>query len=113
MGGWSSQVHHHQDVICDTGLQRSASVKAKLLEVSAEVEPGVFLLPPHYALADSLVHGDHRVMTPDEIDPDYIDQDERPRLREALEVLGCPEDEIPGIMAPYDFTLSDGQDLSI
>jgi len=105
MGGWSGQVHHHQDVIGPEGLDRKASVLAVLRDAAAELSPGTFLLPPAHALADSLIHGDHRVMPPDEIDPDYLEKDERQTLRDALSELGCSGEEAEALASPYDAVL--------
>jgi hypothetical protein len=105
MGGWTGQVHLHQDFIGPGGLTRSSKIQEVLLAVSAEVEPGTYLVPPAYALADSLIHKDHRIMPADEIDPDYLDRDERPFLRSALEALGAHYDEIDDLVKPYEASL--------
>lgn len=105
MGGWTCQVHLHQDVISETGLQRSALVIEKLIRVADDLETGCFRVPPAYGLADSLMHRDHRIMPADEIDPDYIDRDERPHLLNALVDLGCTEKQAQHLAAPYDTVL--------
>lgn len=102
MGGWTCQVHHHQDVICKGGLKRSPDIISKMKPFALEMEAGLFMLPPAYALADSLIHKDHRVMPPDEIENDYLDQDEAVNLRQALKDFGCSDDEVDVLAAPYD-----------
>ena len=102
MGGWTTQVYYHQDVIAADSLVRSPEVLAVLLQSSMETSPGTWLLSPAYALADSLIHQDHHVVPPDEIDPDYLDQDERENLRLALRKLGCKEADIESLARPYD-----------
>lgn len=106
MGGWSTQVHHARDVIetdpQGQGLHRSADALAVLRrEAQPTAEADEMMLPPAYALADSLVHGDHRIMPPDEIDPDYLDRDELPALEAALRALGASAEEIARYAARY------------
>jgi hypothetical protein len=102
MGGWTGQVHLKQDVIgFDGDLSRSASVIETMISVSPLIEEGTYRLPPEYALADGLIHNDHRIMPPDEIDPDYLDRDERAPFKEALLALGASPDDVDDLMAPY------------
>ncbi len=104
MGGWSHQVHHAKDVIspdAPNSLIRSDAIMSVLSLVAFEVEPGVYRLPPAYALADGLVHKDHRIMLPDEIDPDYLDRDERPAVIDALKALGMGQGDIAPALEPY------------
>jgi len=106
MAAWSGQVHHHQDEISASGLQRTVKVIDRMMRVMEHVEEYTYILPPHYALADSLIHKDHRIMPPDEIDPDYIERDERAGLIAALQDLGCSLEDAKCLAAPYDEVLS-------
>lgn len=105
MGGWTGQVHHHQDIIEPDDQHRSPAVMAVLQAVAVSVGEGLHMLPPAYALADSLLHDGLRLMPPDEIDPDYLDQDERQSLHDALTHLGCPADRVEILASPYEDVL--------
>lgn len=111
MGGWTTQVQLSPDVI-DTegtspgGLRRTARVLEVLEAAARETETaGEKMLPPAWALADSLAHADHRIMPPDEIDPDYVEEDARPVLRSALAALGVSPDRRDAILQDYDEAL--------
>jgi hypothetical protein len=110
MGGWSPQIHHHRDFIetgAGEGLKRPDGIVELMLSVAVPTTSSEeVMLPPHYALADGLIYQDHAVMPPDEIDPDYLDQDERPALRTALAAFGLSEQEIDDLVTPYEQVLS-------
>lgn len=110
MGGWTTQVHHGRDIIAadstTDGLVRGAAVLEVMRVVALPTgDAGEVMLPPAYALADGILHGDHRVMPPDEIDPDYLDQDGRPALLAALVALGASADETDAALATYGSAL--------
>lgn len=106
MGGWSTQVHHKQDIIGgEGGLIRPVDVIRRYATIATPMDD-VVLLPPAHALADSLVFQDHRIMPADELDPDYIEMDVRGQVREALSALGQSADLISALMAPYEQVLS-------
>lgn len=105
MGGWTGQVHHHQDIIEPDDQHRSPEVMTVLQNMAVHVGEGLHMLPAAYALADSLLHEGLRIMPPDEIDPDYLEQDERQSLRDALIHLGCSLDRAGALAAPYEDVL--------
>lgn len=102
IGGWTGQVHHHRDIIgAGGGLVRTPEVLERLRVGAEPYEDGFMVLTPAYALADGLVHRDHALVPPDEIDPDYLDQREDLNLFSALKVLGVADLEAAGLVAPY------------
>ena len=113
MGGWTGQVHRHQDIIGRGGLERPPAVLARLMTVARTLEAGLAMLPPAYALADGLIFDDHRVMPPDEIDPEYLEADEMPALLAALEDLGCSPGRARELAAPYRSRLGGKPEASL
>lgn len=106
MGGWSTQVHHKQDIIGgEGGLIRPEDVLRRYATIALPMGD-VALLPPAHALADSLVFHDHRIMPADELDPDYIEIDVRGDVAGALAALGQGVEIISALMAPYERVLS-------
>jgi hypothetical protein len=129
-GGWTTQVHHRVEVAVlvdrntmtlpstDVGVQLVARPK-RVMQVLLEAARGVAspwedldMVPPEVAIIDSgLMRGTHydrlgRVtdLPPDEVDPDYLEEDASERFAAALDrfaAAGAPRDRLERIRARY------------
>jgi hypothetical protein len=129
-GGWTTQVHHHIEVAVhadrntmsvpktDCGVQlvgRPTRYMRVLLEAASQVASpweDLLMVPPEYAIIDTnLMRNSHydrlgRVtdLPPDEVDPDYLEEDAAERFEAALARFaeaGAPQERLDAIHARY------------
>jgi hypothetical protein len=107
MGGWTTQVHHHRDIIgCYPGaLEREVAYCLRCRDFSTRFEEDLRILSPAAALADGLLHQDHDLVPPEDIDPDYLETPQVQAVLEALEVLGATRQDAEVLIEPYRLRL--------
>lgn len=91
-------------------LERPQTLFHRLCDNAAVNEDGRSILLPATALADGILHKDHRVIQPDEIETSFLKRDHLTDLVDALIDLGCDIGHAMHLAAPYKDCLEGSQE---